>query len=118
MLPSLLPGPGRLRYTSAVGCANNVCAPPRCHLHPQRPDETTSYPDQFLSRVFPCEFSSCSSSSSSTTRTGFVSDSRRSRPSQFADLQNGAEEARARLGVARLCEPLPPSTVLLSDRKS
>lgn len=29
----------------------------------------------------------------------------------------GAQEARARLGLARHCEPLPPSTVLLSQQR-
>ena len=42
-----------------------------------------------------------------------ASGSRWSRPSRMILMQNGAEEARARRGLPRRSEPLPPSTVLL-----
>ena len=51
-------------------------------------------------------------SSLARRRNCTVSGSRRSRPSRMILRHNGAQEARARRGVPRRSEPLPPSTVV------
>ena len=107
MLPSRSPGPERSLYRSVVECANSVCAPPRCPLHPLA--QIDSY------RVYFHGSSPLLLIFHSARRCLYLIPGGAARRNSQIGRTARRRQGRAR-GLARLREPLPPSTVVLSDQ--